>query len=400
MPRSILITGASIAGNTAAWWLARAGHHVTLVERAEKFREGGQNVDVRGLGREVLRRMGLEAEALANGTGEEGTAFLREDGRAAATFALDPTKKDGQRDGMTAEMEILRGDLARLLHDALPSNVTTRYGDSIASLDADTGRVTFAGGTTETYDAVLVAEGVGSATREKVLPGAAVPRWMDLTMAYFTIPRTASDDRLWRWTMVPGKRSISLRPDRHGTARAMLAVHKPPTGEQDWGVDRQKAWLHETFAGVGWETPRILAAMDGAQDFYFEPLRQMRLPRWSRGRVALVGDAAWCATPLAGMGTTLAVVGAYTLAGELARATDVRAGFAAYEATMRPIVEAAQGVPKLAPRLMHPRTRLGIGLLHGALGLASRPAVQGLAARFAKGGRAAPTLPDYGIAAG
>ena len=113
-----------------------------------------------------------------------------------------------------------------------------------------------------------------------------------------------------------------------------------------------------------------------------------------------MGDAAWCATPLAGIGTTLAVVGAYTLAGELARATDVRAGFAAYEATMRPIVEAAQGVPKLAPRLMHPRTRLGIGLLHGALGLASRPAVQGLAARFAKGGRAAPTLPDYGIAAG
>ena len=396
MPHRILVTGASIAGNTAAWWLARHGHDVTVVERAEEFRDGGQNVDVRGQGREVLRRMGLDAAALAHGTGETGTAWVDESGRVAACFMLGATKGDG----MTAEMEILRGDLARLLYEAVRERVTFRFGDRLAAVEPDTGEVTFASGATERYDAVIVAEGVGSATRELVLPGANDSRWMDMTIGYFTVPRTATDDTLWRWYNAPRKRSVSLRPDNHGTTRAMLIAHKPPGGEQDWDAARQKASLRDTFADAGWEAPRVLAAMDEAQDFYFEVLRQVRMPRWSKGRVALVGDAAWCATPLAGMGTTLAVVGAYVLAGELARATDVRAGFAAFERVMRPVVEKAQNFPKLVPRVMHPKTRLGIGLLHGALGLAARPAVQGIAARFAGGARGGDELENYGAAVG
>ncbi len=385
MSRRILIAGASVAGNTVAWWLGRSGFDVTVVERASSFRDGGQNVDVRGTGREVLRRMKLEQQALDLGTGEEGTAWVNGDGTIAARFLTN----DSETDGPTAEMEILRGDLARLLHEPARDHATYRFGDSITAIaqDDEAASVTFVSGSTERYDAVIIAEGVGSATRALLFPQENAPRWMDLTIAYFTIPRTPDDDRLWRWYNATGGRSISLRPDRHGTTRAMLSVQQPPGGEQEWSVPRQKAWLRERFADAGWQAARVLDGMDMTEDFYFDVLRQVRMPRWSNGRVALTGDAAWCATPIAGVGTTLAITGAYVLAAEMARADDVVAAFGTYEKVMRPMVEDAQGVPKIVPRLMNPHSRLGIRLLHGVLGVASRPAVRGVTGKlFGAGG--------------
>ncbi|MDR6787881.1 2-polyprenyl-6-methoxyphenol hydroxylase-like FAD-dependent oxidoreductase/tryptophan-rich sensory protein [Sphingomonas sp. BE138] len=393
MPRSVLITGASVAGNTVAWWLGRHGFDVTVVERAPAFRDGGQNIDVRGAGREVLRRMGLERAALDRGTGEEGTAWVDADGGAAALFPV----AHGGRDGPTAELEILRGDLARLLYEPAAAHATYRFGDSVAAIthDGAGAGVTFASGATARFDAVIVAEGVGSSTRGLVFPDENEPRWMDLTIAYFTIPRTADDDRLWRWYNAPGGRSISLRPDRHGTTRAMLSIQQSPAGEQDWDAERQKAWLRQRFADAGWEAARVLDGLDRTGDFYFDVLRQVRMPRWSRGRVALTGDAAWCATPIAGIGTTLAITGAYVLAGELIRNADVASAFAAYERAMRPMVEDAQGVPKIAPRLLHPQSRTGIRLLHAALAVASRPAVRKATGSIFGGNGIEPDLSPY-----
>ena len=215
-----------------------------------------------------------------------------------------------------------------------------------------------------------------------VFPGENEPRWMNLTIAYFTIPREADDDRLWRWYNAPGGRSVSLRPDRHGATRAMLSVQQPPGGEQGWDADRQKSWLRERFADAGWQSDRVLDGMASTEDFYFDVLRQVRMPRWSRGCIVLTGDAAWCATPIAGYGTTLAVTGAYVLAQELIRSTDVPMAFAAYEEAMRPMVVDAQGVPKFAPRLANPHSRLGIRLLHAVLSVASRPGVRGVAGKL------------------
>ncbi|VXC34937.1 TspO and MBR related proteins [Sphingomonas sp. 8AM] len=394
MVSKVLITGASVAGNSCAWWLGRAGFDVTVVERAPTFRDGGQNVDVRGVGRTVLRAMGLEDAALAAGTGEEGTAWIAEDGRIAAQFLTADTGANGP----TAEMEILRGDLARLLYDAARDHVRYRFGDHVTAIEdrADGAAVTFTGGATERFDAVIVAEGVGSATRELIFPGENRPRFMNLSMAYFTIPRRADDDRLWRWYHATGGRSVSLRPDRHGTTRAMLAVQKPPSGEQDWAVARQKAWLRETFADAGWQAPRVLAAMETTEDFYFDVLRQVRMPRWSTGRVVLCGDAAWCVTPMGGVGTTLAVTGARVLAGELIRAADLSAAFDGYERQLRPMVENAQAIPGFAARMANPRSRLGIHALHAALAVASRPAVMAVTGALSGGGDDhAPDLSRY-----
>ncbi len=393
MSRHILITGASIAGNTAAWWLSRLGFDVTVVERAPAFREGGQNIDVRGPGREVLRRMGLEQAALDLGTGEEGTAWVDADDRIAAQFLT----ADIDGDGMTAEMEILRGDLARLLYDPAATRATYRFGDSVSAIEQTDSAaiVSFASGATARYDAVIVAEGVGSATRERVFPNENAARWMDLTIAYFAIPRTPDDDRLWRWYNATEGRSVSLRPDRYGTTRAMLSVQRVSSGEQDWSVPRQKAWLRARFIDAGWQSQRVLDGMDATGDFYFDVLRQVRMKRWSRGRVVLTGDAAWCATPIAGIGTTLAITGAYVLAAEMARSDDVATAFAAYEQAMRPMVEDAQGVPKIVPRMMNPHSRTGIRLLHAALGIASRPAVRGVAGKLFGGRSKAPDLSGY-----
>ncbi|MCC8472684.1 FAD-dependent monooxygenase [Xanthomonas arboricola] len=393
MARRILITGASVAGNTVAWALARQGFDVSVVEQAAQFRDGGQNIDVRGVGREVLQRMGLEQAALDHGTGEEGTAWVDDHGHAVATFKTD----DIDGDGPTAELEILRGDLARLLYDAARQTAEYRFGDRIASIDEDgeAATVRFQSGRSERFDAVIVAEGVGSATRELVFPGENDPRWMDLTIAYFTIARTADDDRLWRWYHTIGGRSISLRPDQHGTTRAMLSLQKAPEGEQDWDLATQKAYLRERFADAGWQAARVLDGMDTTDDFYFDALRQVRMPRWHAGRVVLTGDAAWCATPLAGIGATLAVTGGYVLASEIARAATLEQAFAAYADAMRPMVEQGQGVPKIGPRLMNPHSRLGIQLLHGALKFASQPSIQNIAAKLMTPSMKAPDLSRY-----
>ncbi|MBB6573711.1 FAD-dependent monooxygenase [Xanthomonas arboricola] len=393
MARRILITGASVAGNTVAWALAQQGFDVSVVEQTAQFRDGGQNIDVRGVGREVLQRMGLEQAALDHGTGEEGTAWVDDHGHAVATFKTD----DMDGDGPTAELEILRGDLARLLYDAARQKAEYRFGDRIASIDDDgeAATVHFQSGRSDRFDAVIVAEGVGSATRELLFPGENDPRWMDLTIAYFTIARTADDDRLWRWYHATGGRSISLRPDQHGTTRAMLSLQKAPEGEQDWDLATQKAYLRERFADAGWQAARVLDGMDTTDDFYFDALRQVRMPRWHAGRVVLTGDAAWCATPLAGIGATLAVTGGYVLANEIARAATMEQAFAAYADAMRPMVEQGQGVPKIGPRLMNPHSRLGIQLLHGALKFASQPSIQNIAAKLMTPSMKAPDLSRY-----
>ncbi len=393
MTARVLITGASIAGNTTAWWLAHYGFDVTVVEKASEFRDGGQNVDIRGVGREVLRRMNLEQTALEHGTGEVGTAWVDEDGETVAEFITD----DLGQDGPTAEMEILRGDLARLVYEAAREKATFRFGDSVEGVDEidNAVRVTFSSGPMEDYDVVIVAEGVGSSTRELIFPNENDPRWMDLTIAYFTIPREADDDQRWRWYNATDGRSISLRPDMAGTTRAMLSVQQPPGGEHEWSLDEQKSYLRERFHDAGWQADRVLEGLKRTEDFYFDVLRQVRMPRWSKGRVVLTGDAAWCATPIAGIGATLAVTGAYVLASELHRHSDIQSTLEAYENAMRPMVEKGQGVPKLAPRLMNPHSKLGITLLHGALNLVSKPGINKIASKLLTGEQEAPDLSIY-----
>lgn len=396
--RRALVSGASIAGPALAYWLHRYGWETTIVERAPGLRLGGQNVDVRGAGREVARRMGIEDEIRAANTGEVGTRFVGRNGVTRAEFPAGTSDSDGA----TAELEILRGDLAALLVGRTVHDTDHRYGDRITGLrdDPATGvTVSFAHAPDERFDLVVAADGLRSSTRQLVFGDEPDIRPLGLETSWATIPRTASDDDWWRWYSAPGGRSVTLRPDPHGTIRAALSVVTPRDGSAARSVRRtqeeQRTHLRRVFTGAGWETERVLDALDDADDLYFESIAQVRAPRWSSGRVVLVGDAAYCASPVSGMGTSLSLVGAYVLAGEIAAHVDLRDAFRGYERIMRPYVDRAQDLPPGTPRLANPVTRAGVTAFGLAVRIGATPMVGAIAGRLFRPPAEAIDLPDY-----
>lgn len=393
MSTRVLVTGASIAGPTVAYWLDRAGYDVVVLERSPQLRLGGQNIDVRGSGREVLRRMGLEQTLLANGTTEKGTRFVDD---ADATIAAFPAG-DGSHDGPTAEMEILRGEFARILVDSAGPRTQYRYGDRVVGVDqdADGVDVAFASGSVERFDLVLFADGIRSSSRELAFSGETETVPVGLYTAYGVLPKSADDDGWWRWYNAPGSRVANLRPDNLGTSRWSLSWVSDAGGYEGAAQDEIIAALRTKFSGVGWQVPRILDSLGPDSELYVDYLAQVQAPRWSNGRIGMLGDAAWCATPLSGMGTTLSVTGAYVLAGELARARDHRAGFEAFETRMRPFVNQAQKLPPGVPRVAHPKTTVGVAAFRTALRLAGSKPVQAVASRFLGPDAATLELPDY-----
>jgi 2-polyprenyl-6-methoxyphenol hydroxylase-like FAD-dependent oxidoreductase len=348
----VLVAGASIAGPALAHWLCRRGAEVTVVERAPELRPGGQAVDARGVAKEVIQRMGLDAAVRAARTDTAGAYTVDVDGNVLETFRAD----DHGGDGFIAEIEILRGDLSRVLYDDTRDGVEYVFGDRIAELtqDADGVDVVFAGGRRRRFELVVGADGLHSALRAMVFgPRERFVRHLGLVLAFYTVPNEFGLDRwLIDYQDPESGRSAGLRPIQDAT-RAMAMVSFPAA---DFDVDHrdvaaQKRLLRERMDGLGWLAPRILAHVDDTPDFYLDQVAQVVMENWSSGRVGLLGDAAFSPSPMSGGGTGLALVGAYLLAGELAAAGwDPKVGFAGYEARMRSFVEANQEIGRLHVR--------------------------------------------------
>lgn len=392
-PKTVLISGASIAGPALAYWLAEYGWNVTIVERAPALRDGGQNIDVRGAGRTVARRMNLEDGIRKATTGELGTEFVHSDGSIVARFPASTSDTSGA----TAELEILRGDLARLLVDATPDTVDYVFGDSITAIDDQPGcvRVSFDHADDRSFDLVVIADGMNSRTRRLVFGTAPTIRPLGLNTSYLTIPRTSADSDWAKWFNAPGGRTMTLRPDAKGTIRATMSFLSPPGAHDGLTPDQQKNLLRATFADAGWEAQRILDSLAQEEDLYFEHIGQVKAPTWTSGRVALLGDAAYCASPISGMGTSLALVGAYVLAGEIAAHVDHRDAFRGYERIMRPYVTQAQQLPPGAPRIANPRTRIGIAALNVAAKIGASRAFSAIGGKLFSPPADKIDLPDY-----
>jgi 2-polyprenyl-6-methoxyphenol hydroxylase-like FAD-dependent oxidoreductase len=391
---SVLISGAGIAGAALAYWLNRYGFAVTVLERADSLRASGQNVDVRGAGREVVRRMGLEAQVARAGTGEVGTRFVDQQDGTVAEFPAGT----GDSDGATAELEILRGQLVRLLVGDSDDYV---FGDQIVGLQQDDAAVTvtFAHAPPKQFDFVVVAEGIASRTRRLVFGDTVRVHDLGQYTAFGTIPRTREDDDWWRWCSPGRGRAMMLRPDNEGTTRAMLAFLSAPRGYEDLDRTQQIEVLREHFSDAGWHAQRILAAFESeASELYMQRTAQVHAARWSEGRVVLVGDAAYCASPISGMGTSLALTGAYVLAGELATHADHRRALASYETLLRPYVEKAQKLPPGAPRIANPMSDLGVHALRACLRLAASKPLRAVGSKLFTPPADAFSVPSYNAA--
>lgn len=389
----ILISGAGIAGPTLAWWLQRHGFEPTLIEHAPSLRGGGYVVDFWGVGYEVARRMGLEAELRGLGYDIREVRMIDARGRRCGGFSAEVFKQaTGGR-----YTTIARGDLATAIYRSLGERVETLFGDSIAALhaDGDGVQVEFEHAPARRYDLIVGADGLHSRVRRLAFGAQSqFEKPLGYTVAAFeTTGYRPRDEQVYVGYARPGQQvaRFSMHDDRtmflFVFAHDLVVNGLPDTAEC-------KRILHAQFDDAAWECPQILAALDDCDEIYFDRVSQIRMPAWSSGRVALIGDAASCPSLLAGQGSALAMTQAYVLAGELhAAGGDYRAAFAAYERRMREFIDTKQRDAAKFAGSFAPRTRLGLTLRNWITRLFAIPAV----ARYALGRSLIDRieLPDY-----
>lgn len=357
MNRTVLISGGGVAGLALAHRLVAHGADVTVVERASAPRAGGYKVDVRGAALQVLDRMGLLAEARGLRTEVRAGTVVDARGRRAASM-------DGDTFGgrVHDDVELLRGDLHRLLREGAAGAAGAEhvFGDSIATL-TDTGdavEVGFASGRTGRYDLVVGADGLRSATRNLAFgPDERYLTDLGHYVAVATVPNRLGLDREEVTYVGPGRTALLYATAREEGARAMFLWSSGPLGHEHLDRPGRERLLAEAYAGEGWEVPAMLADVPASPDLLFDSLSQVHMDRWSTGRTVLLGDAAHCASPASGQGTSMALVGAYVLAAALDEHADHVAAFADHERRMRPYVAANQALGPANVKRMVVRTR-------------------------------------------
>jgi 2-polyprenyl-6-methoxyphenol hydroxylase-like FAD-dependent oxidoreductase len=354
----ILISGAGPAGLTAAHWLARFGHEPTIIERAPALVVGGYKIDVRGAALDVLRKMGVHDAVAAAHTDMQGALLVDKAGNVLNRMTGDDF---GHRVG--GDLEIVRGDLCRILRDHL-GDVDFIFGDAIEAIhpSASGVHVTFARDAAREFDLVIGADGLHSNVRRIVFGEEShYLRDLGLYLCVFSVPNFLNLDRMEIQYSELGRVAAIWSSRGDATARACFGFASPTRIDLRDRAQQQQA-LRAVYQDVGWEVPRLLDMMPTASDWFFDSAAQIEMPRWSWGRVVLVGDAAYCASPMSGQGTSIALIGAYVLAGELAAAgADVPRGLAEFERLMRPFVTANQALGLRSAKRMRPGDSKSIG---------------------------------------
>lgn len=336
----ILVSGAGVAGLACALDLGARGHDVSVVEYADHLRLKGTPIDIRGDAIEIVEKMGLLPKIREQRIRmSELLQFVDADGESIARIPMAEVSDSDD------DIEIVREDLVRILADALPDTATIRFGDSIEALTDVGGHVDveFRSGRSERFDLVVGADGQHSAVRRLVFgPERDYLRHLGVYIALADLPGQAGADRISSMHNVPGRMAgIARYKDK---ALATFTFRSEPLDYDHRDVDAQKKLLADAFAGhTSWKIPQLLDAAMADPELFFDSASQIHMPSWHRGRVALVGDAGYCAAFLSGRGTSLALTGAWFLAEEIdGNGTDHAAAFARYEARQRPYVTSAQ----------------------------------------------------------
>lgn len=397
---NVLISGASIAGPALAYWLTRYGIKATVVERAAALRGGGYAIDIRGTALDAVTRMGLLVEAQTAHIHREEILFLDVSGQVFAKLTSEAIS--GGRRGV--DVELCRGDLAKMLFDVTRDTVRYKFNNSIRSL-SETGRgvdVVFANGDRETFDIVVGADGLHSNTRALIFGHESqFEKYIGFCFAGFSVPDKfglRNETVLWN---APGRAAVISATGPGRPAIGMLTFKYPtsPFREAISEAD-QRELTAKMFPETDWLVPELVKIMRSADDLFFDSVSQIHMPSWSKGRIVLAGDAAHATSFLSGQGSSMALVGAYVLAGELATKADYGVAFSEYERIARPFIEMNQALVTDGGTMMIPITPEALDERNAMLKAASeRPQGTGEPGEASRPVHSALKLPAYDVAA-
>lgn len=367
----IAINGIGVAGPTLAYWLQRYGYEPVMFERAPQLRTGGYLIDFWGRGYDVAERMGLAELLHERGYRIDEIRAVHGDGTAVASVGLSAVREQVRG----RFISIPRGDLACALYERCVG-VESHFGRHITGLTQRTDgvRVDLSDGEQQRYDLVIGADGVHSHTRRQIFDEDTSEHAMGCWVVAFRLKGYPHRDEGAYVTYTEPRRQVARASLRGDETLVLMVCGEERFGDELGPDEPPLERIRAAFSGMAWEVPTILARLEEAEQLYVDRVSQVRLPRWSKGRVALLGDAAACISLLGGEGTGLAMFEAYVLAGELYRACgDHAQAFAAYE---RRLSEFLQDKQRSAGRMIHffaPRSRMALKLRDLGLQVASLP---------------------------
>lgn len=369
--KNILISGAGIAGTTLAFWLKKFGFNPTIIEVSPKIREGGYAIDFMGAGYDVAEKMGIMPALEKADIGISKVAFVDINNKEKGSMNYRKIKELMNNRAIT----LLRSDLARIIYEGLDKDVEIIFGDTIDKIEQDEDKVlvTFRSGKNRSFDLLVGADGLHSNVRNLIFGSEAqFEKYYGYYTSSFTLENYTNVGRAFSMCNVPGKQVAvySYSDNRTATFFVFTSPEKLQYGHHD--VDKQKQILKDEFMNIGWKCPEILSNIDSSSDFYFDPISQIKMDNWSKGRTTLVGDACDCPSLLSGKGSTLAMVGAYILAGELKLANgNYETAFTQYENIFKPFISKKQKSAQGFAKSFIPKSYFGIWVRNQALKLMS-----------------------------